>query len=306
MRTPIFSICATNFNCGFALESHLRSIYSLFDHNDFEYIVVDNFSLDNSIKIFRKYQKKYGNLKIFQHKCKRGKGRNIAFSHSKTTFIVAVDTDTVYFPIFKQFVYAYLKNFHYHQYGIRSFFAGIYTKKLLEEVGGWSNLQSDDYDMILKIYKKNRKARILPLVMGKNIKEQYALADRDYRSNRYNPSTKIYRFINSEREKLMLSLQLKHLNLNDLNKSLEVDMGLGKSDLKYLSNPVEYQYFTKYLKHLLISIGILSFVIFSNIFKKDEMKVYRAFAYLKERARSPRQAGYPGSHQGGPPSRTHE
>lgn len=179
-----FSICATNFNCGLTIEAHLQSIYSLFDYNKFEYVIVDNFSTDNSIKIFKKYKAKYGNVRIFQRKCKRGKGRNIAVSYSITNFIVVVDTDTVYFPIFKRFVYTYLDNPNYHKYGIRAIYAGIYTKKLIEEVGGWSNLQSDDLDMTLKIFKKTAKARVLPLIMGKNIKEQYALGDRDFLSNR--------------------------------------------------------------------------------------------------------------------------
>jgi glycosyltransferase involved in cell wall biosynthesis len=269
-----FSICTTNFNCGFAIEAHLQSIYSQFDPNEFEYIVVDNFSTDNSLEIFITYLKKYGNIRILQQKCKRGEGRNIAYLRSRTDFIVVVDTDTIYFPIFGKFVHSYLDNSSYHEFGVRAFFAGIYSKKILLEVGGWNNLQSDDWDMILKILKKTGRARILPLMMGENIKEDYALADRDYRSGRYSPSTKILRFVNSEREKLKLSLQLKHVNLERLNKNLEIDMGLGKNALVYFHNPVQYQYARKYIFSLFSKMGILFLVFLMNMFGQDDRRIF--------------------------------
>ncbi len=282
-KTVHFSICATNFNCASTIEEHLQSIYSLFDYKNFEYIVVDSFSTDNSIHIFRKYQAKYGNIRIFQYKCKRGKGRNIAVSKSKTDFIIVVDTDTSYFPIFPRFIYTYLDNPHYHKYGIRAIYAGIYTKKIIEEVGGWSDIQSDDWDMTLKIHKKTAKARVLPLIMGKNIKEQYASGDRDFLSNRYSPLNKISRFINSEQEKLRLSLQLKHLNLEKISKSLEIDMDLGKNNINYMSNPVRYQSVTKYLKMLLLKIGMLFFIIFCNIFKIDSNKIMKRIIHSRKK-----------------------
>jgi len=62
MNNIKFSVCTTNYNCAHALQKHLDSVYSLFDDSDFEYIVVDNKSKDDSLEILNEYKK--GNMSL--------------------------------------------------------------------------------------------------------------------------------------------------------------------------------------------------------------------------------------------------
>ena len=43
-------------------------------------------------------------MKVLSQKCTMGRGRQIAFEHSSGDLIMVIDTDTVYYPIFKDFV----------------------------------------------------------------------------------------------------------------------------------------------------------------------------------------------------------
>src|SRR5919201_5627950 len=104
MATPRFSVCATNYNCGHVLKDHLASIYSVFDEHDFEYICVDNFSRDASHKILHQWESGHANFRWIRRRCSKGTGRELAVRMSVAPHLLIVDTDTIYFPVLREFV----------------------------------------------------------------------------------------------------------------------------------------------------------------------------------------------------------
>ncbi|TMI53121.1 glycosyltransferase [Candidatus Bathyarchaeota archaeon] len=58
------SVCTTNYNCAHALDSHLSSVYDALSGLDFEYVVVDNFSKDDSLRILKSWAAKKSNMTV--------------------------------------------------------------------------------------------------------------------------------------------------------------------------------------------------------------------------------------------------
>jgi glycosyltransferase involved in cell wall biosynthesis len=220
-----FSICTTNYNCGNALKQHLDSIYSLFDDDEFEYLVVDNKSRDNSLQILREYEKNHKNMRVFVRKCTMGRGRQLAFEHSSGKYIIVVDTDTVYYPIFARFVDIYFEK--YKDYAVQAIYCGIFPRGIWIEIGGRNDLnQQEDLDMWMRIWKIG-KMRWYPIFMGENLKDLSAKDSMDYLSERYGRFEKIRRLIRGEYDMLRTSKYQK-LDLRKIWMENVVDLGLGK------------------------------------------------------------------------------
>jgi glycosyltransferase involved in cell wall biosynthesis len=58
-------------------------------------IVIDAFSTDNTLKIFGKFDKKYGNVKILTEKGSRGKARERGIREVETEWFMFVDSDVI-------------------------------------------------------------------------------------------------------------------------------------------------------------------------------------------------------------------
>lgn len=119
----------------------MESILNQIDDR-FEVIVVDNMSNDGSEKYLKTLEKQ-GKIKLISARCTRGKGRQIAFENSKgEILIINIDMDTVY----KQKLDKVLEVYHClekkHSKLVLIFNGGaILSRKLIEEVGGWHDLQ---------------------------------------------------------------------------------------------------------------------------------------------------------------------
>lgn len=227
------SICTTNYNCAHALLRHLNSVYSQLDEDLFEYIVVDNRSKDDSYIILKSYEKEHDNMKVLSQKCSMGRGRQISFKHSTGRFIMVIDTDTVYYPIFKEFVEVYLKK--YTDFALQGILCGIFPRDIWVEIGGRSDLNIyEDLDMWIRIWKIG-KMKWYPVFIGENIKEKDAQASFEYKSTRYNKLEKIRRFIRRDYD----LLKLKEIHKIDLKKMYEeniIDMGLGEMEKEWVKN----------------------------------------------------------------------
>jgi glycosyltransferase involved in cell wall biosynthesis len=215
MSKPKLSICTTNYNCAHALKQHLDSVYSQLDENMFEYIVVDNLSKDDSLTILKEYEQNHDNMKVLSQKCTMGRGRQIAFENSSGEFIMVIDTDTVYFPIFKDFVDMYFAQ--YSQYSLQAILCGV------------------------KIWRLE-KMRWYPVFMGENLKDPGTQAGQDYMSKRYNRLEKIRRFVRREYDLLRLKEVLK-IDLEKMYKANVVDLGLGDPVEIWFKNPPKLGFF---------------------------------------------------------------
>lgn len=219
------SICTTNYNCAHALRQHLDSIYSLFNEDEFEYIVVDNKSQDKSLQILEEYKKNHKNMKVLSKRCTMGKGRQIAFKHSTGKHIMVVDTDTVYYLTMRKFVDVYLERCS--DYAVQAIYCGIFPRNIWIEVGGRNDLsQREDLDMWMRIWKIG-KMRWYPAFLGENIKEDFAKDSMDYLSGRYGKFEKIRRLIRGEYD--MFRIRKYHkLDLKKIWTENTIDLGLGK------------------------------------------------------------------------------
>ncbi|AGB04671.1 glycosyl transferase [Aciduliprofundum sp. MAR08-339] len=163
-----YSICTTVYNNAPRIRSSLDSILKYINPEDFEIVVVDSKSTDGTLEILKEYQKRFSNFKIIVEKCKRGRGRQIAFENSKGEFIIQVDLDTVYYPQWWEFIKAYERWDGYGKYAVQAVYSGIYPRHLLEKVGGWRNLQhNEDFDLWWRLIEINA-FKWCPLITGEN------------------------------------------------------------------------------------------------------------------------------------------
>jgi glycosyltransferase involved in cell wall biosynthesis len=225
MNIPKFSICTTNYNCAHALKQHLDSIYSQLDEDEFEYIVVDSKSKDKSMEVLKKYASSRENMMILQKKCVRGIGRRIAFKKSKGDYIIQVDTDTVYYPIWGTFINKCVDE--YPSLAVQAIFSGVYPREIMIEIGGWRNFQwGDDLDLWMRVWKIG-KMRWYPIAVGGNVKEEGTDSYMDAFSKRYGRKLeKSFRMLRTEFD----WLRLYYVQKMDFLKIVEensVDFGIG-------------------------------------------------------------------------------
>lgn len=228
MNKPIFSICTTNYNCAHALQQHLDSIYSQLDEAEFEYIVVDSKSKDNSMDIMRGYAASHENITILQKRCIRGIGRQIAFKKSKGEFIIQVDTDTRYLPIWKRFLDVSREK--YYNLAIQAIYGGIYPRKILKEVGGWRDFQyAEDFDLWMRIWKIG-KMKWYPLIVGINIKDK--MGYQDIFSQRFSKFEALIRLMRHEYDLVRLHDYSK-MDLEKIWKENSIDLGFGITEKEW-------------------------------------------------------------------------
>ena len=225
------SICTTNYKCAHALEKHLGYVYSQLEEDMFEYIMVDNFSSDERPKILKEFEGEHENFKLLFKKCTMGMGRQIAFEHSKHDFIMVIDTDTVYFPIFKDFVEIYFQK--YSDIALQALYCGIFPRDIWERIGGRGDFNIyEDLEMWIKIWKLG-KIKWYPVNIGENIKD--TTASWEYGSKRYGKFEKVRRFIRRDYDLLRLR-EIHDINLKKMYEDNIVDLGLGDMEQGWVKN----------------------------------------------------------------------
>ena len=179
-----FSICMTNYNSEDVLEQSLDSIISKINPQEFEIIIVDSKSKDNSLQILKNYAEKYCNIKVISKKCLRGTGRQIAFNNAKGQIIITADCDTIYNNDWIKLIRTYEQK--HFDFALSAWFTQIYPKELLEQVGGWKNLQYwEDVELWSRLAEIG-EYKTYPIICGKNIKRKVSknILEKTYRRYR--------------------------------------------------------------------------------------------------------------------------
>jgi len=133
--------------------------------DDYEVVVVDNFSKDGTFEILQKY-KDDPRIKLLQRRCNRGLGRQTAFEHSSGDYVISnLDMDDIFLPTLPQFVQFYhlkcdgkvlLAN---AGVGVTTQNVTMSPRDLLKDLGGWRDLQwSEDWDLWCRAAKASRYA----------------------------------------------------------------------------------------------------------------------------------------------------
>lgn len=93
---PKLSIIIPCYNCEKTIEEAIKSCYTQ-EIEDFEIILVDDKSTDNTRSILNNFSQKYNNIKIFSHDKNRGGGatRNTAVKNSSSDIIFCLDSDDI-------------------------------------------------------------------------------------------------------------------------------------------------------------------------------------------------------------------
>ncbi|MBM4237288.1 MAG: glycosyltransferase family 2 protein [Euryarchaeota archaeon] len=243
---PFLGVCATNYNCGKIIGDHIDSVYRVLREFDFEYVVVDNFSKDNSWEVIERKARELRNFRPLRKRCKRGTGRNIANRSSKADYIVVVDTDTIYGDLLARLIEAYFRRPELKGSGIRAGYAGIFSRKILDTVGGWGNLNCDDWDLTVRLWKAGLPMRVYPVRLGENVKEKDLASDMDFLSSRYGRLEKLTRWINVEVERLGANGRWK-VDLNEVYRDVITDLEFGPPIHEVYTNLDDYTTMRRYL-----------------------------------------------------------
>ena len=101
IKLPLISIIIPNYNGSDYIVSTIESITNQ-SYSNWELIIVDDCSSDNSVDLIQQYTKRFPN-KIFLHQLSKNSGgpatpRNFALKQSKGEYIAFVDSDDIWHP----------------------------------------------------------------------------------------------------------------------------------------------------------------------------------------------------------------
>jgi glycosyltransferase involved in cell wall biosynthesis len=98
MPVPKYSVCMTCYNEAETVRASLNSLLGQLNDN-YEVVIVDNFSKDGTCEVLREYEKSH-DVKVIQRHCSRGLGRQFAFEYSSGSYIIAnLDLDDIFLPV---------------------------------------------------------------------------------------------------------------------------------------------------------------------------------------------------------------
>lgn len=107
MPAPFFTVVIPTYNRADLLPLSIQSVLNQ-TFQDFEIIVVDNFSSDNTLEVMTQYK---GDIRIKYHRndknMERGYSRNVGFHNGNGTFLTLLDSDDLMYPTCLQDAYNY-------------------------------------------------------------------------------------------------------------------------------------------------------------------------------------------------------
>jgi hypothetical protein len=178
-------------------------------------------------------ESQHPNMKVLSKKCTMGEGRQISFTQSSGEHVLVMDTDTVYYPISKEFLEVYLEKCN--DLAVQAWFLGVFPRSIWERIGGRRSLNAfEDVDMWIRIWELG-KMRWYPVQMGENIKDEFSEGRYDFLSTRYNKREKVTRLLRKEYD-LLKTTRIRDLDLEKISKENTIDLGLGEMRTDWFSN----------------------------------------------------------------------
>ncbi len=110
MKNPVLNVLMPVYNAEKFLPESIESILNQ-TFTDFEFIILDDGSTDNSFAIIKEYQSKDSRIRVLQNKKnkKLPTSRNILFQETKADYIVWMDADDISMPNRLQVEYDFLQ-----------------------------------------------------------------------------------------------------------------------------------------------------------------------------------------------------
>ena len=226
MKNDLVSIITANYNCEKFIEETIESVLAQ-TYKNWEMIIVDDVSTDNSVNTIKKYLKQDNRIKLIQLNKNSGAAvaRNKAIEVAKGRYIAFLDSDDLWKPtkLEKQLVFMQKNNydFTYTDYNLinedsikygKTFKAKkessyydllktcsigcltvIYDTKNLGKITMPLILRRQDYGLWLKILKKIDKAYCLDESLAVYRTRQNSISSNKLKASQY--QWKIYREI---------------------------------------------------------------------------------------------------------------
>ncbi len=203
MTSPSLSFLLTNLNGAKALEATLPHLAATFPpsqfNDDFEVVVVDAGSSDDSLKVLAAFGREHPNLRVLHHPGSRGSGRQFAFENSRGPYVAVLDSDSWVTDCYGEFVRGFLgspikdrvsvvayEDMDGRRANLTCFFA---KRSILVEVGGWRDLWgAEDSDLWIRLIRRDHLA-FAPIVLARDVEfTQSGVAEpvsRTQREQRY-------------------------------------------------------------------------------------------------------------------------
>lgn len=116
-KTPDVSIIMAVFNGEEFIEDSIKSVLKQTFKN-FEFIIVDDGSIDNSLKIIKSYQAIDSRIKIITQKNNGlAKSLNVGIKNSKGKYIARIDADDLCYECRLEKQYLFMENNHLRELG---------------------------------------------------------------------------------------------------------------------------------------------------------------------------------------------
>ncbi len=162
---PRISIYATVFNNGNVVQRSLDSILGQFPDfdSDFELVIVDNMSTDDTYAILQRFARKHKNIKLIQRKCSRGEGKRIAYSSTSGHYVFYLDLDNIYLKTLSKVVRAlsgsYKTNTAFDN-------IGFMDRRTMDRIGNWYDLNyAEDYELYARAISKGVRVMEIPVML---------------------------------------------------------------------------------------------------------------------------------------------
>lgn len=160
-----YSVCMTCFNEFPTVRKSLGSLLGQLN-DDYEVVVVDNFSKDGTYETLQEFGRSHG-IKVIQRRCSRGMGRQIAFENSTREYVIAnLDLDDIFLPVLESVVEGYHRKVDGKLMaafnlpptpGGKSGWSQNITigpRQLIASIGGWRDLNIyEDWDIWSRAWK---------------------------------------------------------------------------------------------------------------------------------------------------------
>jgi len=154
---PKYSVCMTCWNEVRTVKDSLNSLLQSLD-DDYEVIVVDNFSRDGTHEVLKEFERSK-RVSVIQKRCSRGLGRQVAFENSMGEYIIAnLDLDDIFLPVVRQAAARYHEIAEGNLMALFNFPTGLSEdwvqnmtvgpRDLISSLGGWRDLNVfEDWDL---------------------------------------------------------------------------------------------------------------------------------------------------------------
>lgn len=169
----LISIITPNYNCERFIESTIKSVLAQ-TYVNWEMIIVDDCSTDNSYEIALNYAKQDSRIKVFRNEINSGAAisRNFALDNAKGNYIAFLDSDDLWEPNKMEFQLNFMKknncDFSFSRYDlIDENNKKIHkTVRIVNKLSFWKLLHHDFIGCLTAMYRKD----IAPSVRSYNIK----------------------------------------------------------------------------------------------------------------------------------------